>query len=453
MSGNDFDDTEINILTKDKEEDYLRQVNSIEQQEQNYINPDVPMAEDISSIALKKQLNIQEGNKAKKSLMFELKDVNVFRLYFHLSGPFEIFLMIMGFIGSIATGASNPIMASLTGSTTSDASESAENRLEELTEEEKQIFFAKLKKNMDKKVKQFLIYGAASFVAAFMSNFFWEYAALRQMHHLKEKYFERILMQEQGWFDQNNAYEFATKVQVQLEQIELGVGEKFGTLIESGSTFITGLIISFFASWKITLVILCVAPFLAICMIYMVTSTRQILFLSRKAYETAGGVAEEVLYNIKTVVSFGNFDYERQRFGHYAKIKEQAANKYPSVEVTTYSPPYKAEFTQEENEAIVQAINSAHPDLLWIGMTAPKQEKWAWQHWSELDIDCHVGTIGAVFDFFAGTSRRAPRWWQEHSLEWLYRLCMEPGRMWRRYVLGNPLFLYHVMREKLTGNP
>lgn len=136
-----------------------------------------------------------------------------------------------------------------------------------------------------------------------------------------------------------------------------------------------------------------------------------------------------------------------------AKIKEQAANKYPSVEVTTYSPPYKAEFTQEENEAIVQAINSAHPDLLWIGMTAPKQEKWAWQHWSELDIDCHVGTIGAVFDFFAGTSRRAPRWWQEHSLEWLYRLCMEPGRMWRRYILGNPLFLYHVMREKLTGNP
>ena len=327
MSGNDFDDTEINILPKDKEEDYLRQVNSIEQQEQNYINPDVPMAEDISSIALKKQLNIQEGNKAKKSLMFELKDVNVFRLYFHLSGAFEIFLMIMGFIGSIATGASNPIMASLTGSTTSDASESAENRLEELTEEEKQIFFAKLKKNMDKKVKQFLIYGAASFVAAFMSNFFWEYAALRQMHHLKEKYFERILMQEQGWFDQNNAYEFATKVQVQLEQIELGVGEKFGTLIESGSTFITGLIISFFASWKITLVILCVAPFLAICMIYMVTSTRQILFLSRKAYETAGGVAEEVLYNIKTVVSFGNFDYERQRFGHYINLMYELEKK------------------------------------------------------------------------------------------------------------------------------
>ena len=90
-------------------------------------------------------------------------------------------------------------------------------------------------------------------------------------------------MQEQGWFDQNNAYEFATKVQVQLEQIELGVGEKFGTLIECISTFVTGLIIAFTASWKLTLIMLVVAPFLSICIIYMVTSMRKSIFLSRKA--------------------------------------------------------------------------------------------------------------------------------------------------------------------------
>ena len=151
------------------------------------------------------------------------------------------------------------------------------------------------------------------------------------MHHLKEKYFARILMQEQGWFDQNNAYEFATKVQVQLEQIELGVGEKFGTLIESISTFVVGLVLSFLSSWKLTLLILCVSPFLAFCIIYMVSSMRSNLLLSRKAYETAGGVAEEVLYNIKTVVSFGNFDFERQRFGHYInlmyELQKQAGNK------------------------------------------------------------------------------------------------------------------------------
>ena len=131
-----------------------------------------------------------------------------------------------------------------------------------------------------------------------------------------------------------------------------------------------------------------------------------------------------------------------------ALIVERAKAVYPNIEVVTYSPPYKPEFTEEDNEAIIRAINVADPDLLWIGMTAPKQEKWTYAHWDELDIHCHVGTIGAVFDFFAGTYRRAPRWWQDHSLEWLYRLLKEPRRMWRRYVIGNPLFLWNVRREK-----
>lgn len=129
-------------------------------------------------------------------------------------------------------------------------------------------------------------------------------------------------------------------------------------------------------------------------------------------------------------------------------IVERAKEVYPRIEVVTYSPPYKPEFSDEDNRAIIKAINDADPDLLWIGMTAPKQEKWTYSHWDELDIRCHVGTIGAVFDFFAGTYRRAPQWWQEHSLEWLYRLIKEPRRMWRRYVIGNPLFLLNVGREK-----
>lgn len=131
-----------------------------------------------------------------------------------------------------------------------------------------------------------------------------------------------------------------------------------------------------------------------------------------------------------------------------ALVVERAKVVYPNIEVVTYSPPYKPEFTEEDNEAIIRAINVADPDLLWIGMTAPKQEKWTYAHWDELDIHCHVGTIGAVFDFFAGTYRRAPQWWQDHSLEWLYRLLKEPRRMWRRYVIGNPLFLWNVRKEK-----
>lgn len=131
-------------------------------------------------------------------------------------------------------------------------------------------------------------------------------------------------------------------------------------------------------------------------------------------------------------------------------IKEKATLDYPHLEVATYSPPYKPEFSEEDNRAIINAINEANPDLLWIGMTAPKQEKWTYSHWKELNIHCHVGTIGAVFDFYAGTAKRAPMWWQNHSLEWLYRLIIEPKRMWRRYVLGNPLFLWNVMKEKFS---
>ena len=132
-----------------------------------------------------------------------------------------------------------------------------------------------------------------------------------------------------------------------------------------------------------------------------------------------------------------------------ALIQERATVDYPNLEVVTYSPPYKSEFSEEDNQAMIQAINKANPDLLWIGMTAPKQEKWTYQHWKELDIHCHVGTIGAVFDFYAGTVERAPLWWQKHSLEWLYRLLFEPKRMWRRYVIGIPLFLWNILKEKI----
>lgn len=132
-------------------------------------------------------------------------------------------------------------------------------------------------------------------------------------------------------------------------------------------------------------------------------------------------------------------------------ICEKAATEYPNLEVVTYSPPYKPKFSDADNQAIIEAINQANPDLLWIGMTAPKQEKWAYGHWDELNIHCHVGTIGAVFDFFAGTAKRAPQWWQDHSLEWLYRLVTEPKRMWRRYVIGNPLFLWNILKEKMSS--
>ena len=130
-----------------------------------------------------------------------------------------------------------------------------------------------------------------------------------------------------------------------------------------------------------------------------------------------------------------------------ALIRERAAVDYPHLDIITYSPPFKPEFSDEENQAMIGAVNRADPDLLWIGMTAPKQEKWAYLHWDELNIHCHCGTVGAVFEFYAGTQKRAPLSWQRNSLEWLHRLIMEPRRMWRRYIIGAAKFLYYISKE------
>lgn len=132
------------------------------------------------------------------------------------------------------------------------------------------------------------------------------------------------------------------------------------------------------------------------------------------------------------------------------RIVERIKTDFPAFDIATFSPPYKPEFSQEDTRMMLEKINTEQPDLLWIGMTAPKQEKWAHEHIDEMNITCHVGTIGAVFDFLAGTVKRAPLWWQRHGLEWLYRLLAEPRRMWRRYLLGNPLFVYYMLREKLS---
>ena len=96
-------------------------------------------------------------------------------------------------------------------------------------------------------------------------------------------------------------------------------------------------------------------------------------------------------------------------------VREKAKEVYPNIKIVTYSPPYKKEFSEEDNKAMIDTVNSVNPDLLWVGMTAPKQEKWAYVHLDELNVHCHIGTIGAVFDFFcrdctAGSSVVAKEW-------------------------------------------
>ena len=132
------------------------------------------------------------------------------------------------------------------------------------------------------------------------------------------------------------------------------------------------------------------------------------------------------------------------------KIVKHVEDDYPMFDVKTYSPPYKEEFSSEDKQKIIDAINEAKPSLLWFGLTAPKQEKLVHSIFDELQINCHVGTIGAVFDFYSGNIKRAPMWFQEHSLEWFYRFCQEPLRLWKRYTYGNLLFAYNILKEKFS---
>lgn len=132
-------------------------------------------------------------------------------------------------------------------------------------------------------------------------------------------------------------------------------------------------------------------------------------------------------------------------------IQAKASEQYPNIHIVTYSPPFKPAFSPEDDRAMLQAIHEAEPDLLWVGMTAPKQEKWLHGHWPKLHIHCHTGAIGAVFDFFAGTTARAPQKWIDLGLEWLYRFLKEPGRMWRRVAISGPVFFWLVFKEFLSG--
>ena len=129
-------------------------------------------------------------------------------------------------------------------------------------------------------------------------------------------------------------------------------------------------------------------------------------------------------------------------------IIKKTSKDYSNIRMIGFSPRYRSDFTEYENQSMLDEIHAAKPDLLLIGMTAPKQEKWAYLHRDQLKVNCHICSIGAVFDFYAGTMNRAPLWLQEHGLEWLYRLMMEPRRMWKRYVIGNLLFLYYIFKEK-----
>lgn len=121
--------------------------------------------------------------------------------------------------------------------------------------------------------------------------------------------------------------------------------------------------------------------------------------------------------------------------------------QFPKLQIVgTYSPPYKENFSDKENLEIIEKVNKKNPDIVWVGMTCPKQEKWIYQNLKKLNVKVAIG-IGAVFDFVAGNVKRAPKWMQKIGLEWFWRLIREPKRLWKRYLIGNTIFIWLVLKE------
>ena len=130
------------------------------------------------------------------------------------------------------------------------------------------------------------------------------------------------------------------------------------------------------------------------------------------------------------------------------KLKKNIENKFPGIKIAgAVSPPFR-EFSVEENEQFIQDIINSKPDVIWVSLGAPKQEKWIYSTFRRLNKGLMIG-IGAGFDYLAENLKNAPGWMKDLSLEWIYRLIQEPGRLWKRYLISNSKFIFYVTLELL----
>jgi len=154
------------------------------------------------------------------------------------------------------------------------------------------------------------------------------------------------------------------------------------------------------------------------------------------------------------------FDYSQEKgFRHYLlggsqetldKLESNLKQQFPKCNIVgKYSPPFRA-LTDEEEENIIEKLNTSGADVLWVGLGSPKQEFWIKAHSAKLDVPVAVG-VGAAFDFLSGTKPQAPQWMRSLGLEWLFRLCCEPKRLAKRYFLGNSKFIYLIIKSFFKG--
>ncbi len=140
------------------------------------------------------------------------------------------------------------------------------------------------------------------------------------------------------------------------------------------------------------------------------------------------------------------------RPGAAQKAKERLLGRFPPINIAgVYAPPFGFERHPEENKKIEKIIREAAPDILLVGLGAPKQEKWIYMHRKELGVPVSIG-VGVTFEFIAGMVKRAPYWMQRSGMEWLWRLMMEPRRLWRRYLIEDMEFFRLILAQKVGRN-
>lgn len=129
-----------------------------------------------------------------------------------------------------------------------------------------------------------------------------------------------------------------------------------------------------------------------------------------------------------------------------ARLRQNLERDYPNHRIAgTYSPPFRP-LSEDEDKEIVQMINDARPDVVWVGLGLPKQEIWVHEHKGQLNAKAAIG-VGAAFGFLAGKVKRCPDWLGNRGLEWIYRFVLEPRKLWRRDLIDGPRFLWHVGLE------
>lgn len=131
------------------------------------------------------------------------------------------------------------------------------------------------------------------------------------------------------------------------------------------------------------------------------------------------------------------------------ELKRSLEEKFPGIRIAgTYTPPFRP-LNPAEEDALAAEVAALQPDIFWVGLSTPKQELFMARHLPRLETTLMFG-VGAAFDFYTGRVKQAPRWMQRSGLEWFFRLCMEPRRLWRRYLKNNPLFVARAFFQ-LTG--